>query len=141
MLAALLLFTSALSTPFTYHNTVVSSTIDYGCNNSKTDEIQCCVYDDDIIGFIDIDACAVLDIDWDNLNITAMLELNGVVLFESTFGFDTPPELCTDFKGSNICLKFYNIDLINGELSGCLGIKIDNIEIPLGCFSTFELKY
>lgn len=110
----------------------------YGCNNYNDDEIQCCVYEDEIIGFINLDGCADIIIDWNRMNITLALELNGTTLFETTFGFDSPPILCTDFMGSRVCLDIYDMDLINGVLSGCLELRIDEKKVPLGCFETKE---
>lgn len=127
MLSLFLILTSALSA-----NDL--NEVSYGCNNYNDDEIQCCVYDDEILGFINIDGCVDLIIEWESLDITLALELNDVILFESTFGLDSPPALCTDFMGMNICLDLYDMDLVNGTLSGCVGLYIDTVNVPLGCF-------
>ena len=110
------------------------ATFDSGCNNKTSNEIQCCVNIDEVIGFINIDGCADLIIDWDNLNITLALELNDVILFESTFGWNTPPELCTDIWGLHICLKLEDMTLKEGDLHGCLYLNIDNLQVEMGCF-------
>ena len=134
---AILLALLALATCMPTNSTSdVDAELETGCNNHSSNEIQCCVDIEDILGFMRVDACADLFIDWENLNMTAALELNDVILFESTFGFDYPPELCTDCFGARICMNIYDMMLKNGELSGCVGIKIDNIQIELGCFST-----
>ena len=107
-----------------------------GCTN-EDNEVSCCIGETDILGWLDLVGCADLIIDWDNLDITLELELNNTVLFETTFGFDTPPELCTDIWGLNICLKLEDMDFDDWNLSGCLDLVIDNsIEVPMGCFDT-----
>eukprot|EP00766_Chilomastix_caulleryi_P000074 gnl/Chilomastix_caulleri/1068.p1 GENE.gnl/Chilomastix_caulleri/1068~~gnl/Chilomastix_caulleri/1068.p1 ORF type:complete len:92 (+),score=11.73 gnl/Chilomastix_caulleri/1068:92-367(+) len=58
---------------------------------------SCCAYEN--IGFIEINACANIEIDWTTLDITFSLTLNGVVLFDTTFGFVyTTSSLCRRFR-------------------------------------------
>lgn len=107
-----------------------------GCSNTSDNTVECCACVDDILGFIDLDGCADLVIDWDELNVTFKLTLNGTVLFESTFGFDTAPELCTDLWGLHFCVYFEDMELKNWTFEGCLHLIIDyGIDINLGCWS------
>ena len=113
-----------------------------GCINHTNNEIECCAGFEDEIWIFDVRtvACAYLDINWDELNITLTLELNDVILFESTFGFDTAPELCTDFMGTHICLGLTDMKFDEWNLSGCISLTLDyNKEIDLGCFDTSKL--
>ena len=104
-----------------------------GCVD-KDNIISCCICQD--IGFINLDGCADIIINWDTLDLTLELTLNGVVLFETTFGFDKAPMLCADIWGSHICLQLDDLNLDNWELSGCLNLIIDDIVVPMGCFDT-----
>ena len=87
-----------------------------------------------MVGFIDIDGCATMQIDWDTLDITLQLTLNGTILFETTFGFDYPPELCTDIWGVHICVILEDMKLKNWEFTGCLHVTVDNVDINFGCW-------
>lgn len=108
---------------------------DTGCNNYNSNEIQCCTCIDNIIGFIDIDGCADIYIDWDDLDIEFVLELNDTVLFDTEFGFDHPPELCIDIWGTNYCVDFEDMNIQNGVFTGCLHLVIDNdLDINFGCW-------
>lgn len=107
-----------------------------GCANVTRNDIDCCACIENILGFIDLDGCAHLYIDWDSLNVTFSLTLNGTILFESTFGLNTPPELCTTIWGLDICVYFEDMRLRNWTFEGCLHLIIDNsIDINLGCWS------
>ena len=80
-------------------------------------------------------------IDWDNLDITLELELNNTVIFEVTFGFDTPPAICTDIWGVNIFLKLEDMNFDDWNLSGCLDLIIDNsTDVSMGCFETSKVE-
>lgn len=95
---------------------------------------SCCAYEE--IGFITLDACANIEVDWTTLDIIFSLTLNDVVLFETTFGFDTPPALCADIFGMNVCVAFTNMNLTDWVLNGCISLIIDNSKvIELGCFT------
>ena len=108
----------------------------FGCTDNNN-EVSCCIGETEILNWINIVGCADLIIDWDNLNITLQLELNNTVLFETTFGFNTPPEICTDIWGLYICLLLNDIDFDDWNLSGCLDLIIDySIDVPMGCFDT-----
>ena len=142
---ALFLLAAALAAPYYgfQENSVCkyvsayASAIDSGagCSNKSDNEIQCCACLDNVLGFIDLDGCADLTIDWDELDITLSLELNDTVLFESTFGFDSAPELCTDLWGIHICVYLDNLDLHDWEFTGCLHVIIDNqVDINFGCW-------
>lgn len=96
--------------------------------------IQCCTEAE--LGFINLDGCADMILDWDDLDITLQLELNGVVLFDTTFGFDRQPELCVDVWGVNICLLLDNLDLDDWKMSGCLDLVVNDVVVPLGCFQS-----
>lgn len=107
-----------------------------GCSNKSNNEIECCACLDDLLGFIDLDGCADIELDWDTLDVTFRLTFNGTVLFESTFGFDSAPELCTDIWGIHICASFEDISLQNWTFEGCLHITIDyKLDINMGCWS------
>ena len=107
-----------------------------GCSNTSNNTVECCACLDDLLGFIDLDGCADLIIDWDELNVTFRLTLNSTILFESTFGFDTAPELCTDIWGLHICVYFEDMRLRDWTFEGCLHLIIDySLDINLGCWS------
>lgn len=107
-----------------------------GCANTTSNDIDCCACIEDILGFIDLDGCGHLYIDWDTLDVTFTLTLNDTVLFESTFGFDAAPELCTTLWGINICASFENMKLEDWTFEGCLHVVIDyKTDINLGCWS------
>lgn len=113
-----------------------------GCINTTDNEIQCCAGFEEDIWIFDVKtvACAYVDIDWEELNMTLTLELNDVILFESTFGFDTPPELCATWNGTDICLGITDMKFEDWNLSGCISIILDSTkEIELGCFDTSKL--
>eukprot|EP00766_Chilomastix_caulleryi_P006146 gnl/Chilomastix_caulleri/81.p1 GENE.gnl/Chilomastix_caulleri/81~~gnl/Chilomastix_caulleri/81.p1 ORF type:complete len:160 (+),score=24.07 gnl/Chilomastix_caulleri/81:68-481(+) len=116
-----------------FTNEVETIKAETGCVD-QDNVISCCICEN--IGFINLDGCADIIVDWENLNITLQLTLNNVVLFETTFGFDTAPMLCADIWGSHICLELVNLNLDNWELTGCLDLIIDNIRVPMGCFDT-----
>ena len=129
MFALLLVLLAA----FALATDVPTTVKDAGCQEINN-VASCCAYED--IGFINIDACANIEIDWTTLDITFSLTLNGVVLFDTTFGFDTPPALCADIFGMNICVGFTNMDLTDWVLSGCISLVIDGKKsIELGCFT------
>lgn len=144
MIALLLLLATALAGWYGVQENSVckyvsskASSIDTGagCSNKSDDTVECCGCVDNILGFIDLDGCAVMLIDWDNLNITFELTLNDTILFESTFGFNTAPALCTTLWGVDICVEFENIELQNWEFTGCLHLIIDNkTDINFGCW-------
>lgn len=112
-----------------------------GCNNHTDNEIECCAGFEEDIWIFDVKtvACANIMIDWDTLNVEVQLVLNDVILFESTFGIDYPPELCTDFMGSHICLGLTDMNLEDWRFTGCVSIIVDYKEIPLGCWDTSKL--
>ena len=145
MLTFLLLFAAALAAG--YYGVQENSVCKYvsaratdietgaGCSNTGDNIIDCCACVDNVIGFIDLDGCATLEIDWDTLDVTLSLELNDTVLFETTFGFDSAPSLCTDLWGIHICVDLENLDLHNWEFTGCLHVIIDNkVDINFGCW-------
>ena len=106
-----------------------------GCSNTSDNDIQCCACLDNVVGFIDLDGCANIYIDWDTLDVTFSLTLNGTILFESTFGIDHAPELCTDIWGVNICVELENLDLQDWEFTGCLHVIVDHkVDINFGCW-------
>ena len=112
-----------------------------GCNNDTDNQIECCAGFEEDIWIFDVKtiACADIEIDWDTLDVTVALSINDVVLFESTFGIDSPPELCTDWMGCHICLGLTDMKLEDWVFTGCVSITIDNKEIDLGCWDTSKL--
>ena len=113
-------------------------TIDAGCTDVNND-IECCFGTDvDLYVFdIKLHGCADLSINWDTLDVDLELTLNDTVLFDTTFGLDRPPELCTDIWGLHVCLGLTDLMLDDWTFSGCLSVIInDSKTIDLGCFST-----
>ena len=127
----------------TYHyENALRSESGAGCANTSNNDIDCCACIEDVLGFIDLDGCAHLYIDWDTLDVTFSLTLNDTVLFESTFGLNTAPELCTTLWGINICVYFEDMKLRNWTFEGCLHLIIDNsLDINLGCWSLSKDTY
>ena len=119
---------------------VLGLTCDDGCENISNNEITCCTCNEDAIGFVDLDGCAVIDFDWEEMDIDFSLELNNTVLFETTFGLDHPPELCIDVWGVHLCAGFEDMLLINDEFTGCLHLSINEIDINLGCWDLVREK-
>lgn len=112
-----------------------------GCNNNTDNEIECCAGFEEELWIFDVKtvACANIVLDWDTLNVDLQLVLNDVILFESTFGIDNPPELCTDWMGCHICLGLTDMNLEDWRFTGCVSITVDNKEIPLGCWDTSKI--
>ena len=128
MLALLLVLLAAFTLA-----TDVPTVKETGCQEVNN-VASCCAYEE--IGFITLDACANIEIDWTTLDITFSLTLNGVVLFDTTFGFDTPPALCADIFGMNVCVAFTDMDLTDWVLNGCISLVIDSSKVvELGCFT------
>lgn len=114
---------------------ILGLSCDNGCENISNNEISCCTCNEDVIGFIDLDGCAIIDLDWDELDIDFTLELNNTILFETTFGFNHPPELCIDIWGMEICALLEDLSLLNNEFTGCLHLLVnENLDINLGCW-------
>eukprot|EP00767_Chilomastix_cuspidata_P004547 gnl/Chilomastix_cuspidata/47.p2 GENE.gnl/Chilomastix_cuspidata/47~~gnl/Chilomastix_cuspidata/47.p2 ORF type:complete len:130 (+),score=26.23 gnl/Chilomastix_cuspidata/47:37-426(+) len=105
---------------------------DTGCTD--VDNIVTCCLDLEI-SFIELDGCAELIIDWEMLDVEFEFFLNGVLLFDDTFGFDEPPLFCTDIWGLSICLGIEDLLYDDWVLSGCLDLVIEGAVVEIGCFS------
>ena len=137
---ALVLFLLGLASCSNVQNTIHVDDTVLGCTD-ENDEISCCIGETEILGWINLVGCADMIIDWDNLNIILQLELNGTILFETTFGFNNPPEICADIWGLHICLKLEDMEFDDWNLSGCLDLIIDDsIDVPMGCFDTSKIE-
>ena len=112
-----------------------------GCNNKKDNTIECCAGFDEELWIFEFTqtACADVVIDWESLDVTLVLSLDNTVLFYSTFGLDNPPELCTTWKGLDVCIELTDLDLDNWRFTGCLTVKVNDKEIDLGCWDTSRI--
>ena len=131
-LNALLLFVVSC---LAFQNSKNIKEFDAGCSN-EDNTVSCC-FDEDLLGFIDINGCAELTFDFETLDVTIDLVLNSKVLFETTFGLDTQPELCVDnvFGLEKICIGLTDLKLDDFVLSGCLSLIFnDKKDVEIGCF-------
>ena len=112
-----------------------------GCNNETDNEIECCAGFEEELWIFDVKtvACADIQIDWDTLDIELALSVNDVVLFDTSFGLDNPPALCTDWLGAHICLGLTDLHLEDWRFTGCVSVIIDGKDIDLGCWDTSRL--
>ena len=108
---------------------------DAGCTN-EDNVISCCAgFEEELWVFdLKLEACANIELDWDNGDINLELTVNGGVLFDTTFGINHAPELCAEFLGMDICIGFTDLELDDWEFSGCVSISVNDSEIDLGCW-------
>ena len=108
-----------------------------GCDDVDN-VITCTAEFEEELGFVNLDIVAEADLKLDFETLTVELDflINQLCLFSTSFGLDSPPELCADVMNMHVCLELIDLKLDDWIFSGCLAIDINDKTIELGCFAT-----